>query len=560
MIGTILFGIVGIYYASTCYGTQPLSSRKSFNSCEDKVKMQIDAFTEMELVYFVVLLIFYLVTFIGSLWFAWSQKKKYREIDIDNTTMKDFALFCEGWPICKGSEKVEDEVLRFLTASSQFGAGSDSELDIVGVSMCWKYRQSEDLILGQLNDEMDLQHVGYARDEDDAARLVNTKSAKASAKENDKKRSCCDTNLECIDVAFGIGNCPCADSPPDQKEEDEDEDVESQKREERVVPMLNDLETTGCFFITFGKTKDRATAFKKCKESPLVYEKDGERYDITVSETECEPLSVLWNGFGTNHTWFLATLVFACLAVFTAVIILDIFFYAPYVIYILSYSNVAGMSQGGVLSGFLLGLLICVCNAIIYFIISKAADYCSWSNGDSKDCFYCVKYTIAVFFNTLLDLGTVLILAQGYSVDQAMEMQVAHDSAMSPKAVAESPNMQEALCSISCVHFPWLHPPAFCARAYLRYILTVLHRKGLGRLAFRGHTTDGRRISTKPSIRSESLWGRACEHAALLYNYVFHLLHFVADVFLHVSISRCHLCLGPVPSASFYFANSFFCK
>merc|ERR1719169_63828 len=102
------------------------------------------------------------------------------------------------------------------------------------------------------------------------------------------------------------------------------------------------------------------------------------------------------------------------------------------------------MSQGGIVSGFLLGMLIVVCNNIIYMLIGKVADKCGWTDSDSKDCFYCVKYTLAVFFNTILDLGTVLILAQGYSVDMAMQMQVANDSTMSPKAIAESPDVQRA--------------------------------------------------------------------------------------------------------------------
>merc|ERR1719454_614580 len=103
------------------------------------------------------------------------------------------------------------------------------------------------------------------------------------------------------------------------------------------------------------------------------------------------------------------------------------------------------MSQGGFLSGFLLGMLIVVCNNIIYTLIGKVADKCGWTDNDSKDCFYCVKYTVAVFFNTCIDLGTVLILAQGYSVEMAQKMQIAADSTMSPKAVAESPDMQRAL-------------------------------------------------------------------------------------------------------------------
>jgi len=177
-------------------------------------------------------------------------------------------------------------------------------------------------------------------------------------------------------------------------------------------------------------------------------------------------MSVIWKGYGTEPFKFVMTILAGCFVVMIGVLILDLFFYAPYVSYIMSYSNVAGMSQGSIVSGLLLGLLIVVCNQIIYQFIGVVAERCGWTNSDSKDCFYCVKYTLAVFFNTCLDLGTVLILAQGYSVDVAMQMQVANDSTMSPKAIAESPDVQRALyvqlvkyIFPSCTLLPFLIEP-----------------------------------------------------------------------------------------------------
>merc|ERR1719198_2818891 len=40
---------------------------------------------------------------------------------------------------------------------------------------------------------------------------------------------------------------------------------------------------------------------------------------------------------------------------------------------------------------------------------------------------------------------TVMLLAKGYSSDQAIKMQAAHDSTMSAKAMAESPTMQRSI-------------------------------------------------------------------------------------------------------------------
>merc|ERR1719359_1922327 len=174
--------------------------------------------------------------------------------------------------------------------------------------------------------------------------------------------------------------------------------------------MLEEIETSPFVFVIFGNTRDQAEACKRCSAEPLVYDRGGNKYDITITETEAEPLSVIWKGYGTDPFKFMMSLVVGCLVVFVCVLILDAFFYTPYVMYILAYSNVAGMSQGGVMSGLLLGMLITVCNQCIYLIIGAVADFCGWTNSDAKQTFYCVKYTFAVLFNTLIDLSTVLIL------------------------------------------------------------------------------------------------------------------------------------------------------
>lgn len=456
IFGTVLFGIVGMVYWGSCYGMHKVNSRKSYDACSENVALQVHNFNTMEIAYFFATLIMYIVTFAGSLWFAYDQRKFFRAQDKENMTMKDFALLATGFPIVKGITKVEKDITRSLQSQPQFEG-----LDVVGVSVCWNFKDSQQEIADQVRREFDIEYKNL-HTEESKKRQAHTEQAQESAR--DTKRSCgVDPKLQCIDAALGIGELPCIASGDDEKPPDQE-----------VLQSLENMYTSGSIFIVLGSCKDRCEAFDRCQKKQLVYNDQcktcckGDNHNITVMNTEAEPRTVMWKGYGCDHFSFMMNVVTGCILVFFTVIILDIFFYAPYVVYILSYSDVPGMSQGGFLSGLMLGLLITVCNQIIFIVIGKAADRCGWTNSDSKDCFYCVKYTLAIFFNTCLDLGTVLILAQGYSVDQAMQMEVAADSTLSSKAVAESPNMQKALyvqlvayIFPSCTLLPFLLEPIF---------------------------------------------------------------------------------------------------
>lgn len=446
IFSTALFAIAGFLYWDRL-GVHRPNSRKSYDACEDNVRLQVQEFNNIELVYIICTLICYLVTFLGSLWLAASQHQAYQASGLNNVTMKDFALFATGFPICGGSEKVEEEYLNFLKQQPQFHG-----LDVIGVSACWNFADRNQEVSELVRREFDF-HEGTL-DVDYASQSVSSKA------QGRKMRACVDPKLRCVDALFGIGDCPCLRSPKEANIDDIWDEAAT------VKTLLKDLQTCGSLFVIMKSSADTEEACRRCKDNPLVYCRDGSEHNIIVSSMEAEPLTVLWKGFGTDHLTFMMSLVLGCIIVFVCVLFLDLCFYTPYVYYILSYSEVAGMTQGGFLSGLLLGMLITVCNQCIYFIIASVADRCGWTNSDSKDTFYCVKYTLAVFFNTCIDLGTVLILAQGYSVDMAMQMKIANDSTMSSKAIAEGPNIQKALyvqlvayIFPSCTLLPFLIEP-----------------------------------------------------------------------------------------------------
>jgi hypothetical protein len=270
-----------------------------------------------------------------------------------------------------------------------------------------------------------------------------------------------------VDALMGVGDLPCASAKVEEEPDHED-----------VRVLLEQFHTIGKCYIVFGTTKDADSAEKRCESGSIVYwnERDGKDYPISVKSTDQEPITILWKGHGTDPGEFHMSIVKGILIVLGAVLILDLVFYAPYVYYITSYTSVEGMSQGNYWPFMLLGLLITVCNQAIYQIIGVITERQGWTSSDAKACFYMTLYTFAVYLNTLIDVATVMLLAQGYSVDEAWKREVARDSTISTKALAESPNVQEAIyvqltlyITPGCLIFPFIIEPF--ATAVLPYFL-----------------------------------------------------------------------------------------
>lgn len=413
----------------------------TFNACNQNVQDAKEHFLDMETFYFFVTVFIYLASTAGSLFFAKRQRQSWEAGMADTDTMGQFALVTKGFPILDGSKNVEKDFEAFLRQAPQFEG-----LNIVGVSVCWNYRDKKKEIDEQIEFEQSKADVTAWGESINSARTLDD--------EEGAKRNCFDPELRCVDYLLGVGNMPCVKS---KKEELPD-----------VIEVLDSLKTTEYVFIIF-ETPHQAAVAKECVDAaPLKYEGS----DIHLYDHDFEPLTVLWDGWGCPRQEFHMRIAVGWLIIISAILLLDIFFYAPYVQYIMSYSDVAGMSQGGFVTGTLLGMLITVCNQIIYQVITLVAQSCGWCNSDKKMRFYVIQYTLAVLFNTCVDLWTVIILARGYQVDESLQRQAVDDSTMSAKALAESPSIQRALyiqmvayIFPSCLLLPFLLEPLVAAMA-----------------------------------------------------------------------------------------------
>lgn len=418
-----------------------VSSEKSFEACNSAVTQQQDNIVFMEQAFFWAVLIIYIGSFIATIVFAVRQRKFFKKTSDHLITMQDYALRATGLPHDSGAEDVEASLKQFFASELK----DVPDLDLVGVTVCWNYRKRLDEVKDHAVkdlEEWDIQHEekdcaepmhqGESdRKTQSGRRTVDEKSSLADLEEK-RRVTCCDPSMQCIDFAFGVGSMPCT-LPTDEEE--------PVKRSETVEGLVSELESSGTAFIVFRTEKQRKQALEAWGKQKRTYKES----EVLLEEADLDPETVLWDGFGASDLDFQMMLVKGILFVILSIVILDVFFYAPYVAYLISYSNVAGMTQGGIVQGILLGLLITVCNQIIYAVITWRADLTPFCSRGRQQQFYVVGYTWAIFFNTCVDLMTVMLLAKGYSSDQALKMQVAQDSTMSAKSMAESPSMQRSI-------------------------------------------------------------------------------------------------------------------
>jgi len=442
-----------------------MGSKKSFAACNQAVTQQQDNIVFMEQMFFWAVLLIYIGSFIATIIFAVRQRTFFKKTSDKLITMEDYAVHVTGLPKDSGAEDVESNVKQFFEKELEDVPG----IEVIGVTVCWNFHKRRDEVSDhatkdleewdEQNDEVGEAHTAKSS----GARRALEKTANVEDEKEKKRVTCCDPSMQCIDFAFGVGSMPCT-IPTDEEEQ--------VKRSETVDGLVRELEASGSAFVVFKTEGQRNQAVEAWGSKERMYKE----CKVEVKTAEVDPESVLWDGFGATDLDFQMMLVKGILFVLLSIVILDVFFYAPYVAYLISYSDVAGMTQGGLVQGILLGLLITVCNQIIYAVITWRADLTPFCFRGRQQQFYVVGYTWAIFFNTCVDLMTVMLLAKGYTSDQAIKMQVAQDSTMSAKGMAESPSMQRSIyvqlvayLFPGCLLAPFLLEPL--AAAVLPYFL-----------------------------------------------------------------------------------------
>jgi len=413
----------------------------TFDACSAHVTDQADDFNHMEVGYFYGVLFLYLASTAACLGFAVHQRRWAQKMSEQLTTMQDYMLVATGLPNQPGTEPVEEDLTKFFKAAFS-GVGAE----VVGVSVCWDYQDCSGAVDEQIRCELDRYEWDWETERGHEG--SRTQGARVHDQRRQEAEESTDVPPRCVsiqkhfhkfDALLGVEEIH---STPGGSSKDPDE----------VRKMVERLQSSGIAYIVFNTEEQRDRALQQCQATPLVYPPNVPswcQYKISLKSTDVEPEVVLWNNFRITRAQVVNPVVInifkGILVIILTVFLLDLFFYFPYVSYILRCSEIKGMTQGNFVQSTLLGLLICLCNQLIYMVIGKISDKCGFHTTDDHQSFYVVSYTGAVFANTIIDLCTVVFLAQGYSVDEAMAMQVSSDSSMSTKAIADNPGLQMSL-------------------------------------------------------------------------------------------------------------------
>lgn len=375
----------------------------------------------------------YVGTSVGAIYWAWYQQRRFAKHEEGTTDMRDYALWCRGFPqeleidrpAGSQSSKLEEEYKQYFR--STWGAG------VIGVSIAWDMEGLEERVKGavaKIVHELEREHRAKNRDIDglspaEAASYTSTPPAshRAPGQQPSSRASCfCYPMVEAIDGIWWGEIPPCIAG-----HHEEEPQALSDKAE--ALELIKDLPTTGSCFVILKTERD----MNACKDKPLPRFR-GE-HDIEVFAAEGGAETVLWDGFTVTDQERRWLMFVGLVQVLCVVGIWTLAFWGPYTLYILSWGGIAGASQGDATVGMVVGMLITVGNQIVYAACGTISENVRFGSRDLRDSYYTGLYTFAVFANTVLDMWLVSIMALGWQ----------RDAAADPSALVRNPSMQHAI-------------------------------------------------------------------------------------------------------------------
>jgi hypothetical protein len=319
----------------------------------------------------------YALTFGGALLHGVRQLRIFQELDAGETTMKDFVAQCRGLPKFPGSRRLEEQ----LQGSLAEGTGQK----VVGVSICWDFREQQELVATAIDQELDRVEASQQRGELKGAVQAADASLSEASKGVFRKR------------AFSLEQWVF------------DTDNEDELSKERLKELLGSIENTECAFVVFHSETARNAAVKK------VMEMGGLKFEgglLTLELVGSEPDTVLWQNYGTDQALLsqVRRMFSGSCLIFLGLLFWAVVFYCPYAYSVFTWNYDNGQ-QPGFLYGFAFSMVVVIGNAIMYAICGMVSDGMNFVTRDDRETCYMVLYTIACFFNILLDLVTTYFTA-----------------------------------------------------------------------------------------------------------------------------------------------------
>jgi len=332
------------------------------------------------------LVIMYLSSFLLSMVHGVRQLRIFQDCDSKTKTMKDFVCFITGVPILTGEDKdIEDKLAKCIA--------DYSSQTVVGVSICWNWKESEDTVVQALQADCNTREAAHKE------KMIKEREAKGETvapKQDPVKKE------EEILASYGALRKFFHNQEKGVAEAgDEDELPE-------MVEFCKGLSTTEDAFVIFETEEERDEALKKYNEEGGLKFQDSE---LTLAEVTCEPDTVQWINFGhSTNVQRIMRLIMGFGYMGLGLLFWSVVFYAPYAWAVMSFNYDNG-AEPPFIFAMAFTMVVVGGNAIMYEICARVADFVGFKYRDDRESCYLILYVVACMFNVCLDFVVTFLIA-----------------------------------------------------------------------------------------------------------------------------------------------------
>lgn len=311
----------------------------------------------------------FVATFAFNVLYALYQRQRFLAMD-DDTSMTDFAAMCEGLPVLSGGEACEKDLKQQIEAAT----GEK----VVGVSICWDYKEQEDAIEEAIDREVDM--------------LEECPKLPDQATLDERKKGLGHKIFGGVDTIFGFTGEVPAEEPP-------------HLTEQGLQDLLKNLKSTDTAFIVFESEASRDKAVEVVQKKSTSVQGN----PITLTTTKCEPDTLNWTNFKVTWNEFYTKVAIGVGVIIVSLVIWVFGFYVPFAYYQASYAEQG--EEPSFLDAFIFSMLVVVGNQIMYFLCATIAEKVGFRFNDSQETLYIGLYTVACTVNLIVDMAMEFFLA-----------------------------------------------------------------------------------------------------------------------------------------------------
>lgn len=332
------------------------------------------------------LVIIYSSSFMMAMIHGVRSLRLFQSLDAKTKTMKDFVCLVTGVPIVSGEDKDIEEKLRKCIAD-------EYKQTVVGVSICWNWKESEDTCMQALMDD------NKTREQVHKEKRIKEREAKGETVTPPQ-----DPVAKEEEVLAGYGAMRKFFHNKEKgvcEAEDEDE-----------LPDMNEfmkgITTTDDAFVVFETEEERDEAMKRHEENGNLTFMDS---SLTMTLVTCEPDTVQWVNFGhSTMAQRVMRLIMGFGYMCLGLLFWSIVFYAPYAWAVMSFNYDNG-AQPPFVFAMAFTMVVVGGNAIMYEICARVSDFVGFKYRDDRESCYLILYVIACMFNVCLDFVVTFLIA-----------------------------------------------------------------------------------------------------------------------------------------------------